>query len=192
MDTYSNQLIVIGASAGGLETVSSILSHLPKNYPIPIVLVQHRAKEYPNLLEEVLQTKVSIPVTQIEEKTPITPCTVHVAPADYHVLIEKDHTFSLSSDEKVAYSRPAIDVLFESAAVVYKNRLTSVILSGANNDGSNGIKLIKSMGGSNIVLNPGETVFPFMPQSAIDTKCVDHIMNLDEITHYLLQKGGFK
>lgn len=192
MDNFSNQLIAIGTSAGGLESVSRILAPIPKNYPIPIVLVQHRAKDYPTLLEEVLQSKVSIKVAQVEEKTPVTPKCVHVAPADYHVLIEKDYTFSLSSDEKVAYSRPSIDVLFESAAIVYKNRLTSIVLSGANNDGANGIKLIKSMGGINIVLSPSETVFSVMPKSAIETKCVDYIMNLDQIAHFLLIKGGFK
>lgn len=191
MDTFANQLIVIGASAGGLETVSTILGPLPKTYPIPIVLVQHRSKEYPTLLEEVLQTKISLSISQIEEKTCILPNTVHTAPADYHVLIEKDHTFSLSSDEKVAYSRPSIDVLFESAALVYKNRLISVILSGANSDGANGIKFIKSKGGINIALNPWHTAYSVMPQSAIDTKCVDHILSLEEISGYLLKKGGF-
>jgi two-component system chemotaxis response regulator CheB len=190
MKDLSNQLIVIGASAGGLETVTKILSPLPKAYPIPVVLVQHRSKENPTLLEEVLQTKLELVVSQIEEKTPILPNHLHVAPADYHVLIEKDRTFSLSSDEKVAYSRPAVDVLFESAALVYKELLTSIILSGANNDGSNGVKSTKSMGGINIALNPDHTPFNVMPQCAIDTKCIDHILSLDEITHFLLIKGG--
>lgn len=191
MSRFADQLIVIGASAGGLESVTRILSPLPKEYPIPIVMVQHRAKEHPNLLEEVLQTKISLKISQIEEKTHISPGCVHVAPADYHVLIEKNCTFSLSSEEKVAYSRPSIDVLFESAAIVYKNRLTSVILSGANHDGADGVRLIKSLGGINIALNPTETVFSVMPQSAINTKCVDHVMKLDEIAHYLLKIGGF-
>ncbi|MEI9955467.1 MAG: chemotaxis protein CheB [Ferruginibacter sp.] len=130
--------IVIGTSAGGLYALSFILKRLPASYPVPIIVVQHRAKDQKDLLEEVLQTKCRITIKQADEKEKIESGFVYIAPADYHLLVEADKTFSLSSDELVHYSRPSIDVLFETAAITYTDSLVGIILTGANNDGARG------------------------------------------------------
>jgi two-component system, chemotaxis family, protein-glutamate methylesterase/glutaminase len=133
------EAIVIGTSAGGLHAVSSILPVLPGEYPLPIIIVQHRAKDSKELLEDVLQYKTKLKVKQIDEKERIGAGFVYLAPPDYHLLIEKDRTFSLSADPPVMYSRPSIDVLFESAAIVYREKLVAIILTGANHDGAKGM-----------------------------------------------------
>lgn len=180
------QAIVIGASAGGFAAVSFLLEVLPVNYPIPIIIVQHRSKEDNTMLEEVLQQKAIITIKQAEEKKRITGSTVFIAPADYHLLVENDRTFSLTIDETVRYSRPSIDVLFESAAHVYKNKLVGIILTGANNDGADGIKVIHSLGGHTIAQNPDETSFPIMPAESIRTGAVRQILLLKDIREFLI------
>lgn len=181
--------VVIGTSAGGLAALTTILSALPEDYPIPVIIVQHRAKTEPTLLEEVLSYKSRIRIAQADEKQEIRPGTVYFAPGDYHLLIEQDHTFSLSFDPPVHYSRPSIDVLFESAAMVYQKRLLAVILTGANSDGSDGIRMIRRMGGTTIAQKPVTAAHQAMPQAAVNTGCIQHILELDEITKFLLQAG---
>jgi len=182
----SHKAIVIGASAGGLSALTCILERFPADYALPVIVVQHRAKDQRDLLEEVLQSKCLIKIKQADEKEKIEGGIVYIAPPDYHLLIEKDYTFSLSSDEPVNFSRPSIDVLFESAAVVYRNGLTGLILTGANKDGASGIGLIKQMGGVAIAQNPVEAQYSSMPAAAIETHAVNHIMTLLQIQHYLL------
>ena len=181
------QAIVIGASAGGLYALSTILKPLPSDYPIPVVVVQHRSKDQRDLLEDVLQSKCKIKIKQADEKEKIRGATVYIAPPDYHLLIENDMTFSLSCDELVHYSRPSINVLFESAAVVYQDKLAGIILTGANNDGASGIAMIKKYGGLTIAQAPAEAQFPFMPDASIETKNVTHIWTLLEIQNFLLK-----
>jgi len=189
IESKQHTAIVIGTSAGGLEVLSHLLRELPKQFPIPIIVVQHRSTSHPNLLEEVLQNKCSIMIHQVEEKEPIKPGIVYTAPPDYHLLIERDFTFSLSSDEKVCYSRPSIDVLFESAAIAYQEKLIAVILSGANNDGASGIRKVREFGGCSIAQDPNEAMYSTMPQMAIDTGCVDFVMKMNEIISFILLKG---
>lgn len=181
-----NKIIVIGASAGGLFAISEILGNLPSDYPYPIIVVQHRAKDPKDLLEEVLQSRCRLKIKQADEKESIKGGFIYIAPPDYHLLIEKDETFSLSSDEKVHFSRPSIDVLFESAAMTYKDRLVGIILTGSNNDGAEGVKAIQEHGGLTIVQNPNEAQFPFMPISSIETNKVKYIWKLSEIHSHLL------
>jgi two-component system chemotaxis response regulator CheB len=182
--------IAIGTSAGGLHALSSLLSQLPADYSIPVVVVQHRSKDQRDLLEEVLQHKCRIRIKQADEKEPVQGGTVYIAPPDYHLLIEEDRTFSLSCDERVLYSRPAIDVLFESAAVAYKDQLVGVILTGANGDGAAGIATIKKYGGLTIAQDPREAQFPVMPRASIDTKKVKYIWPLSEIGAFLVNILG--
>jgi len=179
--------IVIGASAGGLHALSGILQNLPPDYSIPIMVVQHRVKDQRYLLEEVLQSKCKIQIKQADEKENIQSGFVYIAPPDYHLLIENDKTFSLSSDEQVRYSRPSIDVLFQSAAIVYRDFLIAIILTGANDDGAEGIITVKKYGGLTIAQDPAEAQFPFMPKAAIETKEVKHIWKLPEIQNFLLK-----
>lgn len=179
--------IVVGASAGGLYALSSIFKELPPDYPIPIVVVQHRSKDQRDLLEEVLQHKCKIKVKQADEKEKIKGGYVYIAPPDYHLLVESDMTFSLSSDELVFHSRPSIDVLFESAAIVCQDKLVGIILTGANNDGASGISMIKKKGGLTIAQAPVEAQFPFMPAASIETKNIQHVWTLLEIQNFLLK-----
>ena len=178
--------IVIGTSAGGLHALLTLFENLPTSYPFPIIVVQHRSKDYKELLEEVLQVKCKIKIKQADEKEKIESGIVYIAPPDYHLLVETDRTFSLSSDIEISFSRPSIDVLFESAAIVYKEQLTGIILTGANSDGASGIKTIKQHGGTTIAQNPAEAEFSRMPEAAIETKDIDHIWTLLEIDTYLL------
>jgi two-component system, chemotaxis family, protein-glutamate methylesterase/glutaminase len=183
------EAIVIGTSAGGLFALTTLLEALPVEFPIPIIVVQHRSKDERNLLEEVLAQKCKIAIKQADEKEKLEKGTVYFAPPDYHLLFEKDHTFSLSFDSKVNYSRPAIDVLFETAAYVYKTRLLAIILTGANADGAAGIKAIKKFGGTTIAQQPANAQFPAMPQAAIDTGFIDKILNMEEIRDLLIRTG---
>jgi two-component system chemotaxis response regulator CheB len=179
--------IVIGASAGGLNALSVILEKLSSDYPLPLIVVQHRGKDQRDLLEEVLQSKSRIKIKQADEKEKINPGTVYIAPPDYHLLIERDGTFSLSSDVPVNYSRPSIDVLFESAAHVYGNQLVGVILTGANSDGAGGLACIKKMGGIAIVQEPREAEYASMPNAAIAKEAATHVYTLAQIQDYIIK-----
>lgn len=179
--------IVVGTSAGGLHALTFLLNQLPPDYPIPIVVVQHRSKDQRDLFEEVLQSKCKIKIKQADEKEKIMGGYVYTAPPDYHLLVETDMTFSLSADELVLYSRPSINVLFESAAIVYRDKLVGIILTGANNDGASGISMIKKYGGLTIAQAPAEAQFPVMPGASIETKNIQHIWTLVEIQNFLLQ-----
>lgn len=179
--------IVIGTSAGGLYALSAILEKLPAAYPIPVIIVQHRSKDQRDLLEEVLQSKSRISIKQADEKEKIEGGFVYIAPPDYHLLVEADKTFSLSADEPVRYSRPSIDVLFETAAAAYKDSLVGIVLTGANNDGAAGTIAIKRAGGFTIAQQPAEAQFPIMPKAAIETNKVDQIQTLREMQEFLIK-----
>lgn len=167
--------------------LTTILQELPADYPIPVLVVQHRAKDQKSLLEEVLQSKAEIRVKQADEKEKIKAGTVYIAPPDYHLLVESDMTLSLSSDELVRYSRPAIDVLFESAADVFRESLIGIVLSGASNDGTAGIEAIATYGGLTIAQDPAEAEYSYMPKAAVDSKKVKHILTLSQIQTFLLK-----
>ena len=181
------QAIVIGTSAGGLYALSALLEKLPGDYPLPIVVVQHRSKELRDLLEEVLQSKCVIRIKQADEKEKLEPGYVYIAPPDYHVLVEKNKTLSLSSDPPVRHSRPSIDVLFETAAIVFKDSLIGIILTGASNDGTAGMLAIRKHGGLTIAQDPAEAQFAYMPKSAIETQAIDKILSLSGIQKFLSQ-----
>jgi len=173
--------IVIGTSAGGLSALSALFEKLHPDFPLPIIVVQHRTKDQKKLFEEVLQPRCKIKIKQADEKEKIEKGTVYIAPPDYHLLIENDFTFSLSSDALVLYSRPSIDVLFESAAMSYKDTLIGIILTGASSDGASGLLTIKKYGGLTIVQSPAEAEFPRMAVAAIETGSAKLILTLKEI-----------
>lgn len=178
--------IVIGVSAGGFHALSLLLSELPANYPVPVIVVQHRTKDYPDLLENLLQEKCVIKIKQADEKEKISAGMVYLAPPDYHLLIEADKTFSLSANEYAGYSKPSIDILFETAAEAYARELAGIILTGMNSDGAKGIEAIKLAGGTTIAQIPEEAQYPQMPQAAIDTQKTDYIWTLQQIQQYLI------
>lgn len=178
--------IVIGVSAGGLHALSQIFRKLPASYPIPVIVVQHRSKDERTLLEEVLQEKVKLKIRQADEKEKIEGKCIYFAPPDYHLLIERNRTFSLSYDAPVNYSRPSIDVLFETAASVYKHALLGIILTGANSDGANGITAIRRYGGTTIAQNPATAQFNAMPGAAVETGSIQKIFDLEQIEDFLI------
>lgn len=180
-----HRAIVIGASAGGMKALGKWVSMLPADFSKIVVIVQHLFPQRDSTIYQHLDRMCRLTVKEAEEKEAIVPGVVYTAPPNYHLLVEKDETFSLSVDEKVNYSRPSIDVLFESAARAWKKRLIGVILTGANNDGAYGLGMIKKFGGLTIAQDPATAEFPAMPQAAVDAGAVDRIMRLDEMGEWL-------
>ena len=182
--------VVISASAGGMETLSSILTRLPSNFAVPILIVQHLSPESDGYMAKYLNEKSDIIVKEADDKEKIVPGTVYIAPPNYHLLIEKDETLSFTVENKVNYARPSIDVLFETAADLYQDALIGIILTGANSDGSKGLKKIKEMGGLAIVQDPDTALVKSMPKAAIKETNVDYILSVDKITDKLIELVG--
>jgi len=179
--------IVIGASAGGLYAIRDLLVPLPSDFRIPIIIVQHLSPTSENYMVEFLNKTTSLNIKEVDEKEPIKPNMVYIAPPNYHVLIEEDETFSLSADEKVNYSRPSIDVLFYSAADIYKNNLIGVVLTGANDDGARGLFAIRKNGGLGIVQTPATAEAPQMPTAAILEANPEYTLEINEIAKLLIE-----
>lgn len=159
-----HDIIAIGASAGGLAALCTLIGQLPADFEIPIAIVQHRAKES-ELLAPLLQDCTQMRVMEVEDKQPIVPHSVYVAPPDYHLLIDQN-AFSLSTEDLVRYSRPSIDVFFESAADAYGPGVIGVVLTGANRDGTDGLMKIVARGGQAFVQDPATAEVDVMPASA--------------------------
>ncbi len=179
------EAIVIGASAGALEALSAILPTLPANFPLPILVVVHVPPEKDSLLASLMQSKCAVNVCEADDKMDILPGNVYFAPPDYHMLVEQDHRISLCSDEPVFYSRPSIDVLFESASDVYGENLLGIVLTGANSDGAFGLQAIAREGGRTIVQLPEEAQAPAMPQAALNLTANAQALSLSDIARTL-------
>lgn len=181
--TVNNQyeLLLIGGSAGSLDVLIKLLPSLNEKLDFAIVIVLHR-KAGESLLVDLLNDKTTWAVKEAEDKEDIQKKTIYVAPPDYHLLIEKNKTFSLDFSEKLHFSRPSIDASFETAAEAYGPALMAVLLSGANSDGAEGLRQIKLAGGMTIVQNPTEAAVAYMPQQALELTKVDYIAVTSEIT----------
>jgi len=179
------QAVVIGASAGGLNALQTLLSHLPANFALPIMIVQHRDASSDAFMVHFLNQSSPLTVKEADEKETITAGMIYLAPANYHLLVERDKTFSLSVDAQVGYSRPSIDVLFESASEAYLSGLIGIILTGANNDGTAGLKKIKERGGLVVAQDPTTAEMSVMPRAAIQAQVVDKILSLANIAVFL-------
>jgi len=177
--------IVIGGSAGSLEVLFRLLPKLRADLKIAVIIVLHRRNSGDSSLSELLSTKSSIPTQEVEDKDPILPGNIYLAPSDYHLLTEKNFTFSLDYSEKINFSRPSLDVTFESAADVYGPSLIGIILSGANEDGTKGLLTIKNNGGIIIAQEPKTAQMPLMPQYAIDHTAIDYIFGIDEMADFI-------
>ena len=184
----SVEAIVIGASAGAIKALSRILPTLPADYPIPVLVVVHIPADRSDIAS-LFQAKCRVVVKEAEDKEPIRPGVVYFAPPDYHLLAEADRTISLSLDEPVLYSRPSIDVLFESAADTYGAGLVGIILTGANEDGSNGLRVVTVAGGTALVQDPAEAFASAMPSAALIRSEQARPMSLDAIATYLVKLG---
>ena len=181
------EAIVIGVSSGGMNAMKVMFSLLPANFSTPIVIVQHIGARSENIWVQLLNDKCKLEIKEADEKEKIEKGKIYIAPPNYHLLIEQDRTFTLTVDERVNYARPSIDVLFETAAEAYQNRLVGIVLTGSNNDGSKGLKRIKEYGGLTIVQQPDTAESSFMPASAIATVQPDYILPLEAIINLLIE-----
>lgn len=178
-------IVVIGASAGGLAALQSILANLDKDISVPIIIVQHLSSDSGVSILNLLKKYSVIELSEPIDKENLLGHHVYLAPADYHLMVQRDRTFSLSLDPKVNYCRPAIDVLFETVAEVYLDKTLGIILTGANKDGTLGCMAINKFSGVVIVQKPEEAKIPVMPQSVIEAGIADYILTLDEIYNML-------
>lgn len=177
--------LIIGGSAGSLDVLLRVLPQVRIDIPFPIVIVVHRKQGTDSLLSDLLSSKTQLSVKEIEEKEKILPQTIYVVPPDYHLLIEKDFTFSFDYSEKVNYSRPSIDVTFQSAAEVYSNKLVCLLLSGSNADGVNGLITVSNYGGETAVQDPASAQVSYMPEQAILRAKIDHVLQIEEMATYI-------
>jgi two-component system chemotaxis response regulator CheB len=178
-------IAVVGASWGGLAALTDLVSKLPKSFTIPIAVVQHRSRHADNLLAELLQDVTPLRVIDVEDKEPLEPGTVYIAPANYHMMVEKGH-LSLTTDPMVRFSRPSIDVTFISAADAYPGETLGVILTGANDDGSRGLRHIVDRGGRGIVQDPATAESPTMPYAARKAVPEAEVVPLEKIPERLV------
>jgi two-component system chemotaxis response regulator CheB len=176
---------VIGGSSGGLEALQEVLAPLPPDLGLPIMVVLHREPTSRELLADLLGHHCRLAVKEADEKEPIQAGVVYIAAANYHLLVERDRTFSLSVEPRICYARPSIDVLFESAADAYRSGLIGVLLSGANHDGTSGLRRVRERGGLALVQDPASAKAAVMPRSAIRAGVVDHVLSLEEIVSLL-------
>lgn len=178
--------IVIGVSQGGLSALSYLLPGLPKDFNKSLLIVQHRSADSDSYLSEHLNLLSKIRVKEAEEKSAIEPGCAYIAPPDYHLLVETDGSIALSADELVNYTRPAIDVLFDSAANYYREHLLGIVLTGNNQDGALGLKKIAELGGLTVVQDPNDAEVASMPKAAIKQANLSMVLSLQKIQQLLI------
>ena len=184
-DTKLYEAIVIGVSAGGLLALEKIIPRFDKAIPIPVFVVQHISADSDNYLPRHFDARSFVTVKEGEDKEKVVPGTVYFAPPNYHLMVEFERILSLSIEERVNFSRPSVDVLFETAAEAYGDKLIGVILTGANSDGAQGLKKIHQLGGLTIVQSPETAEADAMPKAAIKAVDVDHVLPLNKIGDFI-------
>lgn len=184
------QAVVIGASAGGLKVLLSLLPQLPADYPLPIMIVIHIPPDRPSLIPSLFAERAAMRVVEAEDKSDIDPGTVYFAPPDYHLLVERELCLSLSSDAPVLFSRPSIDVLFETAAEAYGPSLLGVVLSGASQDGAAGLRAVIDEGGRGLIQLPATAEASFMPEAAALSCPEASLLTPEDIVTELKKAGG--
>ena len=179
-------IVVVGASWGGLQALTTLVSGFPKSFPLPIVVVQHRSRDSTSALAELLQDVSELSICEVEDKAPIVPGHVHIAPPDYHLLVDRG-SFSLSTEAPLRYSRPSIDITFESVAYAYNETAIGVVLTGANQDGSEGLRTIVARHGTAIVQDPDTAESPTMPRAALLAVPKATVLRIEEIAPFLVR-----
>jgi two-component system chemotaxis response regulator CheB len=179
------ELVALGASWGGIDATRDVLARLPPDPPFAMLLVQHRSRDGSDGLLGVLRRCASAPVLEPDDKEPILPGRIYLAPPDYHLLVER-RSFALSTEEMVNHARPSIDVVFETAARAYRERLLAIILSGAGSDGAMGLARVKALGGLTAVQDPHTAHARSMPEAAIGRASPHRILRLEEIAEFIL------
>ncbi|NJM16589.1 MAG: chemotaxis protein CheB [Bacteroidales bacterium] len=177
--------VIIGGSAGSFQVVTKILSSIPENYPIPVLLCLHRLKHVRSGFVEALSLKSALPIVEPLDKEQLKPGKAYLAPANYHMYVELANRIALSTEEPVNHSRPSIDLSFITAAQAYRKSLIGIILSGANKDGAQGIKKVHDLGGTTIVQDPLECEVKTMTESSLQLTPVDHVYKTDQIINFL-------
>jgi two-component system, chemotaxis family, protein-glutamate methylesterase/glutaminase len=185
MNKLKYEIVVIGSSLGGLHAVKAIIEKLPNNFPVPIVIVQHRERNADQTLQILLSSYGNLKVLEPEDKDEIIPGNIYIAPPDYHLLIEEKH-FSLSQDLPVNHARPSIDVLFESAADAFANKVIGIILTSSSKDGAAGLATIRFNGGLSIVQDPSTAESDILPKAALALVPDAKVLPLDEIASYVI------
>ncbi|ANN76666.1 chemotaxis protein CheB [Bordetella flabilis] len=189
LQPVKTELVAIGASAGGVGAIGALLEALPADFPAAIAIVLHIPPDHNSLLPALFAPRCALPVKEVEDKEPIVPGVVYMAAPDYHMLVEPDRCFALSQDEAVNFSRPSVDLLLESAAAAYRERLLGIVLTGGSPDGSRGLKCVREAGGLAWVQDPDNADAPAMPASAIATAGADRIMSVQTLAQALAGLG---
>ncbi|MDC0714687.1 chemotaxis protein CheB [Stigmatella sp. ncwal1] len=184
------EAVVLGVSAGGVDALSILLPALPKDFRPALLIVMHLPRDRPSLLIEIFERKCVLPVREAQDKEPVQPGTVYFAPPDYHLLVDEGPCLSLSADDPVYFSRPSIDVLFESAADIYGSHLAAVILTGANADGARGTAAVREAGGITVAQTPETALAAAMPLAAIARGPIDFILPLEQVARLLRVMGS--
>ncbi|NII84468.1 MULTISPECIES: chemotaxis protein CheB [unclassified Pedobacter] len=190
VDSISCGALIIGGSAGSLDVLLEIFPALRNDISFPIVLVVHRKASNQSLLTDLLKSRTTLTVSEAEEKEFLNAGKVFIAPADYHMLIEEDQSISLDYSEKVNYSRPSIDVTFQSAAEVFKEKLVCILLSGSNADGVEGLKSVNNYSGRVVIQNPRTAIMPYMPQQAVLNVEPHIILDSYDMANYINKLNG--
>lgn len=180
-------VVVVGVSAGGVDLLLQVLPRLPQDFPVPIVVCLHAAPGTTGELASMLDQRVPLSVVEAADKQPFGPRHVYLAPGGYHLLLEREGVFSLSVDEPVRFARPSVDVLFDSAAAAFRQRVLAIVLSGANDDGARGLQCIKAAGGTVIVQDPASALAPDMPRAALAAVAPDHCVKPAQLPALLLR-----
>jgi two-component system, chemotaxis family, protein-glutamate methylesterase/glutaminase len=180
-------IVAFAASAGGLRSLSHVLERLPGDFPAAIVVVQHLDPRHRSLMADILRRRTVLKVKEAEEGDSLRPGTVYTAPPNKHLLVHADGSLALTQTELVHFVRPSADLLFESTAASYKERVIAVVLSGSGKDGAMGVKAVKKMHGTVIIEEERSAEFPGMPNAAMQTGCVDFALPLDEIAPALVK-----
>lgn len=178
-------LVVLGASAGGVEALTQLFSALPRGFRLPIATVLHLPAIADGVVLDVFQSKTLLEVKEAEDKEPLRPGKIYFAPPNYHLLVDGDLTLSLDADERVNYSRPSIDVLFQSAALSFPRRVAGALLTGSNADGSLGLKQIREAGGLAMVQSPDFAQFPEMPQAAVSLADPEIVLPVERLAQII-------
>ena len=184
------EAVVIGTSAGGIDPLSVVLPALPAGFGRPVFVVIHLPRERPSLLASIFRSKCAVAVREAQDKDPVEAGTIYFAPPDYHLLIDEGPSLALSDDELVNFSRPSIDVLFESAADYYGDRLLGIVMTGASHDGAAGLDAVRRAGGTTVVQAPDEAQSAVMVRAALERGPADHVLTLAQIADMLKRLGG--
>jgi two-component system chemotaxis response regulator CheB len=187
-----SHVFIIGTSAGGVSALHHIIENLNPAVKSPIIVVQHLPDIKHVDVKTVYPGGDERAIVEVEDKMPVEERYVYFAPGGYHMVIEKDGTFSLSQDEPIRYSRPSIDLSFESAAAAFGPKLTAIVLTGANSDGADGLKAVREHGGACVIQDPREAEYPAMPQAALEAVEPDYVSSLEELPSLMLkiETGG--